>query len=421
MACPPDAALAEMAALLAESVRRLDGGDRAARAREDGAMPRCGDAAIKAERRLEKRLPRRAWRPCSRSTTCARCIGPPRALPALLAHRRQRGRGGRAGRLRGRQGELRPIGRDSVRRAARATRQRSSTQVTGRITSAAAAAAAERPQVDPRRAEDVVHERRAARRAPAAARTIADPERRPAGLLQRPISRLGRVSERQVEQVERLEQHGARDRRRLCAGERELVVRTQRRAGGRARARNSASATAVSVSADDQRCGRAAACRAAGRADRAAGARMTSGSAASKASGSASATATIRLIQRICTGCDGQQRLAVSQREREHGDRDDQRLAQAGRQHEAERLDEVVVDAPALLDRGAQGAEVVVGEHHVGGLLGRGGAPLPHRHADVGLTQRGRVVDAVARHRDDLALRLQRAHEPSLCSGATRA
>ena len=83
-------------------------------------------------------------------------------------------------------------------------------------------------------------------------------------------------------------------------------------------------------------------------------------------------------------------------------------------QHERERLDEVVVDAAALLDRGAQGREVVVGEHHVGGLLGRRGAAAPHRDADVGLAQRRRVVDAVAGDGDDLAARLQRPHEPQL-------
>ena len=46
--------------------------------------------------------------------------------------------------------------------------------------------------------------------------------------------------------------------------------------------------------------------------------------------------------------------------------------------------------------------EVVVGEDHVRGLAGDVGAVLPHRDADVRLAQRGRVVHAVARHRDDV-------------------
>ena len=53
MACPPDPALAEMAALLAESARSLDAGvARLGAAAGDAAE--SADAAIKAERRLEK-------------------------------------------------------------------------------------------------------------------------------------------------------------------------------------------------------------------------------------------------------------------------------------------------------------------------------------------------------------------------------
>lgn len=53
MSCPPDAAIAAMAALLAESVRQIDAGvARLALRRGDAAEP--ADAAVKAERRLEK-------------------------------------------------------------------------------------------------------------------------------------------------------------------------------------------------------------------------------------------------------------------------------------------------------------------------------------------------------------------------------
>jgi hypothetical protein len=53
MACPPDAALAEMAALLAASVRRLD--DAIAQLDPDaGDNTEAADAAIKADRQLER-------------------------------------------------------------------------------------------------------------------------------------------------------------------------------------------------------------------------------------------------------------------------------------------------------------------------------------------------------------------------------
>ena len=48
------------------------------------------------------------------------------------------------------------------------------------------------------------------------------------------------------------------------------------------------------------------------------------------------------------------------------------------------------------------GREVVVGEHHVGGLAADVGADETHGHADVGPLERGRVVHAVAGHRDDV-------------------
>jgi hypothetical protein len=53
MACPPDGATAAMAALLAQAVRHLD--DAVERiARRSGDASSCADAAIKAERNLEK-------------------------------------------------------------------------------------------------------------------------------------------------------------------------------------------------------------------------------------------------------------------------------------------------------------------------------------------------------------------------------
>ena len=42
---------------------------------------------------------------------------------------------------------------------------------------------------------------------------------------------------------------------------------------------------------------------------------------------------------------------------------------------------------------------------------------LAHGHADVGAAQRGGVVDAVAGHRDDVALGAQRVGDPQLGLG----
>ena len=66
-------------------------------------------------------------------------------------------------------------------------------------------------------------------------------------------------------------------------------------------------------------------------------------------------------------------------------------------------LHQVVVEAAAALDRGHDRGEVVVGEDHLGRVLGDLGAGDPHGHADVGAGQRRRVVHAVAGHGDDVA------------------
>ena len=73
---------------------------------------------------------------------------------------------------------------------------------------------------------------------------------------------------------------------------------------------------------------------------------------------------------------------------------------------EADVAGQVVVEAAAELDGLDDRGEVVVGEDHHRGFLGHLGAGDAHGDADVGLLQRGRVVDAVAGHRDDVALAL---------------
>ena len=142
------------------------------------------------------------------------------------------------------------------------------------------------------------------------------------------------------------------------------------------------------------------------------GRRMTPGSGGSKASTRPSVTVVIRLIQRICAAVIGRAKpnrmatITVSD------------LAAVGRQRPGDHLADVVVDRAALVHGGDDRGEVVVEQHHLGGLLGRLGALAPHGDADVGLLERRRVVDAVAGHRDDGAVGLQRAHDAQLVLGA---
>ena len=67
-----------------------------------------------------------------------------------------------------------------------------------------------------------------------------------------------------------------------------------------------------------------------------------------------------------------------------------------------------------------QGGEVVVGEHELAGLLGDLRAAA-HGDADVGLLQRGGVVDGVAGHRHDLAGLLHQPGEADLVLGGDAA
>ena len=97
-------------------------------------------------------------------------------------------------------------------------------------------------------------------------------------------------------------------------------------------------------------------------------------------------------------------------------DRDDhgQDLAAVGRQGPGDHLADVVVDRASFVHRRDDRGEVVVQKHHLGCLLRRLRALAPHGDADVGLLERRRIVDAVAGHRHDGALGLQRAHDAQL-------
>ena len=77
-------------------------------------------------------------------------------------------------------------------------------------------------------------------------------------------------------------------------------------------------------------------------------------------------------------------------------------------------MQDVVVDGSATLHGRHDGGEVVVGQHHVARLLGHLGAGDAHGHADLGLLERGRIVDPVAGHGCDLAVGLQRSDDADL-------
>ena len=109
-----------------------------------------------------------------------------------------------------------------------------------------------------------------------------------------------------------------------------------------------------------------------------------------------------KLIQRIWAAENGCPLGDVEQaRQQERDDVGDER-----HHHEADVLEHVVVELAPLGDGLHDRGEVVVGEDHLGGVLGDLGA-RSHRDADVGGLDRRSVVDAVPGHRDDVALLAQ--------------
>ena len=138
---------------------------------------------------------------------------------------------------------------------------------------------------------------------------------------------------------------------------------------------------------------------------------MTRGLPGSTPSASAGRPSVTRLIQSSCSGS------SAGTRREQRGREDDEHLAHVAREQEEDELAQVVEDDAALVHRLDDRGEVVVGEHHVGGLAAHVGADLAHRDADVGLLERRRVVDAVAGHGDDLAAALERVDDAQLVLG----
>ena len=101
----------------------------------------------------------------------------------------------------------------------------------------------------------------------------------------------------------------------------------------------------------------------------------------------------------------------------DRGEDHDRHFRDVAAEDVADEFADVVEHDPAVADGGDDGGEVVVLEHHVGGVLGDVGTGDPHRHADVGLFQCGGVVDSVAGHGHDVALALQHLDDADLVLG----
>ena len=82
-----------------------------------------------------------------------------------------------------------------------------------------------------------------------------------------------------------------------------------------------------------------------------------------------------------------------------------------------ERTLNVLKDMPTFADGFHNRREVVVEQHEIRRRAGHIGAPPAHGDADVGPTQSGRVVDAVAGHRNDGASVLQPVDDQELLFG----
>ena len=108
---------------------------------------------------------------------------------------------------------------------------------------------------------------------------------------------------------------------------------------------------------------------------------------------------------------DGAQRERLAE-ERSADEEPD--LAQVRREQVHQVLLDVAKDASALLHGGDDRGEVVVGERHRGRLFRHIRAGNAHRDADVSLLERRSVVDAVAGHRDRVAVLLERADDAQL-------
>ena len=115
-----------------------------------------------------------------------------------------------------------------------------------------------------------------------------------------------------------------------------------------------------------------------------------------------------RLSQRICSGQQRQRQSGQARREQ------DEHFGEVAAEEIEDELADVVEDDAPFLDRRGDRLEAIVLEHDGRGVLGDVGAADAHGDADVRLLERGRIVHAVAEHRDDLAPCLQRPDDGQL-------
>ena len=78
---------------------------------------------------------------------------------------------------------------------------------------------------------------------------------------------------------------------------------------------------------------------------------------------------------------------------------------------------DVVEDAPPELYCFHHGSEIILEQHQRCGLARHFRSALAHGDSDMSRLQGGRVIDAISRHRDDLAVGLERLHQPQLLLG----
>ena len=83
-------------------------------------------------------------------------------------------------------------------------------------------------------------------------------------------------------------------------------------------------------------------------------------------------------------------------------------------ENEGDGLLDVVEDAPAEPHGSDDRREVVIEQHERCGLACDVGSAASHGDADVCRLERGSVVDAIARHRDDLSVQFERGDEAEL-------
>ena len=109
--------------------------------------------------------------------------------------------------------------------------------------------------------------------------------------------------------------------------------------------------------------------------------------------------------------------LDDGQRERDPRERERQvrhQLRNVRRQDVRQELADVVEDGTSLFDAIDDACEVVVQQDHIRRFAGDVGPGDAHCDPDVGRPQRGRVIDAVSGHGNDLPLPLKRRHHPQL-------